>query len=199
MSQPNQPDELEEFIQANREAFDHLEPSPDLWKKVVAETPEETTPEVPWSTYLWRAATVAALIVGSLAIWQTNPIGSDQFAQMDSVPSPSQVAAMPERALPPELAEAEAFYGSQVNEMMGELDHYANYPDLQEEANSDLAELDSAYADLKRDLKDELANEEVVSALIQNYRHKLQVLETILKQIKKIENSQQEDDKNKLS
>ncbi|MGD1844345.1 MAG: hypothetical protein ACFB10_03015 [Salibacteraceae bacterium] len=204
MSQQNQPDELESFIQANREAFDHLEPSPDLWKTVVDESSvSEAAPSAtPWTTYLWRAATVAALIVGTLAIWRSSPTETDQLAQADSLPALIELmtSSIPDSALPEELLEAEAFYTSQLQAMKVELALYSKtYPDLQEEATFDLAELDSAYADLKQDLKDDLANEEVVSALIQNYRLKLQVLETILEQIKKIENSPQKDEDNNLS
>ena len=48
----------------------------------------------------------------------------------------------------------------------------------------DLNLLDSAYYELQQDLKDNVDSEEVISAMIQNYRIKLQVLEKVLDEIR---------------
>jgi hypothetical protein len=46
-----------------------------------------------------------------------------------------------------------------------------------------MSELDSVYIDLKADLKDNMANQEVIEAIIENYRMKISILEDLLKQI----------------
>jgi hypothetical protein len=51
-----------------------------------------------------------------------------------------------------------------------------------------MAQLDSICTDLKKDLKDNIANQEVIEAMIQNYRIKLQLLEDMLKLLKENEN-----------
>ena len=60
----------------------------------------------------------------------------------------------------------------------------ANCPALAEELNYDMTELDSVYTDLKKDLKDNMANQEVVEAIIENYRLKIRILEELLSEIK---------------
>ena len=55
-----------------------------------------------------------------------------------------------------------------------------NCPSLQEELNFDMTELDRVYIELKDDLKDNMANQEVVEAIIENYRLKISILEDLL-------------------
>jgi hypothetical protein len=71
---------------------------------------------------------------------------------------------------------------SQISQKLQLIEHY---PDVSGDAKRELAALDSIYSDLKQDLKDNIDNEEVVSAMIENYRLKLDVLEGILNQIQK--------------
>ncbi|MGD2034222.1 MAG: hypothetical protein PVF73_04140, partial [Bacteroidales bacterium] len=51
---------------------------------------------------------------------------------------------------------------------------------LEEELQTDLSELDSIYEGLKDDLKDNIANHEVIEAMIQNYRLRIAILEDML-------------------
>ena len=52
-----------------------------------------------------------------------------------------------------------------------------------------MLELDSTYAQLKLDLKDNVANEQIIEAMIQNYRIKLQILEKMLDHLKAMKNN----------
>ena len=81
----------------------------------------------------------------------------------------------------PGLQEAETYYTSLVNQKMDELKPImANCPSLREELNIDMSELDSVYVELKADLRDNMANQEVVEAIIENYRLKIRILEDLL-------------------
>jgi hypothetical protein len=51
----------------------------------------------------------------------------------------------------------------------------------------DLNAMDDAFADLKSDLEDNVDNEEVIMAMMENYRLKLQILEEILSKLEKEE------------
>jgi hypothetical protein len=53
------------------------------------------------------------------------------------------------------------------------------YPELKKDMSRELNELDSVYQSLKNDLKDNISNAEIVEAMIQNYRLKLNLLEQI--------------------
>jgi hypothetical protein len=84
----------------------------------------------------------------------------------------------------PGLHEAEAYYTNLVNQKLNELKPIMdNCPSLQEELNFDMSELDSVYSELKADLKDNMANQEVVEAIIENYRLKISILEDLLKEM----------------
>ena len=61
-----------------------------------------------------------------------------------------------------------------------------------DDLNYDMVELDKVFEELKNDLKDNSDNEEVIEAMIQNYRFKLQMLEEILLQLNKSKNSENE-------
>jgi hypothetical protein len=89
-----------------------------------------------------------------------------------------------------QLKEAEAYYTSQINNLCQEAEPMltAN-PDLQEELNSDIAQIDSIYADLRKDLKDNIANQEVVEALVRNYTIKIKILEDMLEILRENENN----------
>ena len=75
--------------------------------------------------------------------------------------------------------------GPKAGEVLVELK--ATNPAMEEEIRYDIAELDRAYVELKQDLNEDLANREIVEAMIQNYRLKLKVLESILEQLHKTE------------
>ena len=62
-------------------------------------------------------------------------------------------------------------------------------PEIKKELNIDLSQLDSICSDLKKDLKDNVSNQEVVEALIQNYRIKIRLLEDMLTILKENENN----------
>ena len=85
--------------------------------------------------------------------------------------------------LSPELEETERYYTVQISEKLNMI--YAANREIDDLVLQDLSLLDSAYNDLKVDLKDDIDNQEVVRAMIENYRIKLQLLEQILKEIDK--------------
>jgi hypothetical protein len=84
----------------------------------------------------------------------------------------------------PALKETEAYYAGLVNQKLDELKPIiASCPSLEEELNLDMSELDSVYTDLKNDLKDNMANQAVIEAIIDNYRLKIRILEDLLSEI----------------
>ena len=90
-----------------------------------------------------------------------------------------------------ELIEAEAYYTSQINMRKEEVFRLTvNAPDVQKEINTELVEMDKVFEVLKEDLKDNADNEEVIEAMIQNYRLKLDILEEMLYRLKQTQEPQ---------
>jgi hypothetical protein len=93
-----------------------------------------------------------------------------------------------------ELIEAEAYYTSQIDMRKEEVFRLtASNPEVRHEINNEMIDLDRVYTELKEDLKDNADNEEVIEAMIQNYRLKLDILEEMLVRLKQSNESQKEE------
>jgi len=164
-------DRLEEFINENREAFDLYEPSDKVWEQISKSKRKSKT--VTFTTYFLRvAAVIAVAIVFSVVVIKTNIFKSDDFAEQNKDPELR------------ELIEAEAFYASQVNDKMDEIRKcYIIFPEIKEEVETDLTELQEMYDVLKIDLKDNISKKAVIEAMIENNRYRLKMVDQVLDQI----------------
>ena len=80
-----------------------------------------------------------------------------------------------------ELSEVEQFYESEINHKISLVKSQLNDPTVLD----DLVLMDRAFAELKVDLDDNVDNEEVVAAMMENYQLKLRILEEILAELEK--------------
>ncbi len=184
-------DRLEEFISENREHFDIYEPGERIWKGI---RKRQATRRV-WHSGAGKALMrVAAVIVIFVASWVFHDYIDKQRMMNGEKQDSGIYAAIPE------LRETEAYYNNLVSAKMKELQPYfRQVPGLGTEVRGDLSELDSAYASLKHDLKDNIANDEVIEAMIQNYRIKLEILENLLTELKTEQNPVHHEKKGKES
>ncbi|WP_319482554.1 hypothetical protein [uncultured Draconibacterium sp.] len=162
---------LEEFIKTNREEFDFRTPSPEVWNKIEAAT--KTTKVVPLRHYFIRAAAVAVILIATgVVLWQSN------------LNSPTRLAENADPELM-ELIEAEAYYSSQVNQKLKEIQKcYYTFPELKHEVETDLNELEGMYQMLKNDLEENISNKSVIEAMIENNRYRLELCDDVLNQVK---------------
>ena len=168
-------DKLERFVLDNRDDFDIFEPSPAVWNNITKKKKEAKIRKINWKGVAWKAAAAVLLF-----------ISSSIFTQHYLMPDNQSVAQQQEVATP-ELIDAEVYYASAVSNKLTQVKQYTrNYPEIEQELSGDLSELDSVYAELKEDLKENVATEEVVDALIQNYRIKLRILEDLLEQLQEV-------------
>jgi protein subunit release factor A len=165
-------DRLEEFIKNNREAFDDKMPSPKVWENIEKAT---TPTKKVWLNPVWLrvAAVVAVVIITAVLATQTGILRQNEYASKTNDPEMR------------ELIEAEAFYAQQVNGKLKEIRKcYNTNPELKEEIETDLTELEDMYNDLKKDLKDNISNKMVIEAMIVNNRNRLKLVDDVLEQIK---------------
>jgi len=80
-----------------------------------------------------------------------------------------------------ELSEVEQYYTTEINHKVSLVKSHLRDARVLE----DLEAMDQAFAELKADLNDNVDNEEVVAAMMENYQLKLQILEEILKELEK--------------
>ncbi len=174
-------DKFKEYLAEHREEFDSLEPDPGIWNRIEADI--RVRPGIKWKVMLSRAAAVVLIFAASYAVNEFIHRSNSKGTGIDR-----SVASKKGKALPG-LSETEAYYTSLVNQKLDELKPImANCPSLREELNVDMSELDSVYVDLKADLKDNMANQEVIEAIIENYRLKIRILEDLLKEMEPIGN-----------
>jgi hypothetical protein len=162
-------DRLEEHIRRNREDLDRYKPSSDTWKSINKRLNNGKSKNSHWISI----AAMVIVIIGSAVIFYKSP----NRISRTSITTYNEV----NKQLNPELKEAEIYYNNLVNSLYKEATPLltAN-PEMKKELAHDISQLDSICLDIRKDLKDNVANQEVVEALIQNYRVKIRLLEEML-------------------
>lgn len=156
-------DRLKDFIDNNLDGFNDLEPPKTSWDQISARMghPQNARRRIVKYISYATAASIAGILI-FIITFNNSQQEVQHFAEN------------------PEIAEAEAYYTTQVNQKKEQVYQLAgSFPELKQEMENDLAELDTIMLELKNDLKDNVSNTEVVEAMIQNYRMKLMILEDI--------------------
>ncbi len=169
-------DPLESFIRNRRDEFDDLEPSAEVWERI--QQGQKQPRIVHWRSIATKAAAVAAIfMLGFLFnMWTGKGPATEQFA--DDL----QTENLPELAM---LKEARVYYSSLINQRQEQVFRLTSgNAQLQNELKEEFDVLDRAFRSLEQDLNDQVATEEVIEAMIQHYRIKLDMLEDILYQLK---------------
>jgi len=177
-------DRIEQFIEDNRDAFDSFNPpvAEKTFKKISLRRKRHKIRTV----FLWSFSRAAAvLLIFGISYAFHEYIDRNREIKM----AEQKINNIYEQL--PELKEAENYYSNLVSEKLEEIEPFlVSNPGISEAVTSDLTELDSVYVSLKNDLKDNVANDQVIEAMIQNYRLKLRILEELLAEIKQ-ENSKE--------
>ncbi|HPR31355.1 MAG TPA: hypothetical protein PLK12_04630 [Prolixibacteraceae bacterium] len=162
---------LEDFVRSHRDDFDLQLPSLDTWDKIEAKMAKEERGKFK----IWKvSAAVAAVLVLALA-------GTFLLNQRDN--NKIRYADIQDPVMK-NLLETEAFYAKEVSEKINEIRKcYHIYPELKMDIEDDLLELDQMYQELQHDLNDNFYNREVIEAMIQNNRLRLEMVDRVLDQI----------------
>ncbi len=111
--------------------------------------------------YIWRVAAVLVLSLGITFYMTWLRMESNNIDMISSS----------------ELAEADAYYAVLISAKITQIKN--SNSDIDADIFQDIDALDNAFVELQEDLKDNADNEEVVSAMILNYKIKLEILEKI--------------------
>lgn len=169
-------DKLEKFMMENREDFDVFEPKEELWDGIQ----QSITPvrKLNWKTIALRVAAVVVIFIASYFFHDLTQQNSNNQMAEENMEQPNEQMQM--------LMEAELFYTSQINTAQEEFIMLSgDNKELIADIKYDLSELDKVFDELKNDLKENGDNQEVIEAMIQNYRIKLQILNEMLGQMNK--------------
>jgi len=172
-------DKLEDYIRKNREELDRYKPPSSVWKNIKKALKSEKSPLTKWITI----AAMVVVILGTAVIFHRSLPGP---AEAGNELTGDGILNM----TGPQLRETEIYYNNIINSLYREASPMltAN-PEIGKELSTDISQLDSIFSDMKKDLKDNVANQEVVEAMIQNYRLKIRLLEDMLIILKENENN----------
>jgi hypothetical protein len=174
-------DSLEGFIKSNRTAFDTHTPDLRVWASIEKAIPKTSAKvvRVHWRQTLVRiAAAVVLLIAGvNIGIWHAGNSEQNGMAMSD---------------VSQEYAELERFYQRDISAKKEKLANFASHQD--EGVTEDLLQMDN----MMHELREELAKvppgnrEQVVRAMIENYKAKAAILGRVLQHLEQQQPNQQQ-------
>lgn len=175
-------DNLEKFIRNNRNDLDRYDPSPEIWSGIREKTSYRKRILKAW---LSAAATIT-IVFGISLLTYSIYLKNRQHREAGNL-------------YHQEFRETEFFYNTMVNSLYQEAKPLlTNHPDMEKELKADLQHIDKICSEIKRDLNDNVDNQEVIEALIQNYKIKIQLLEDMLATLKENENNTEKRKSNEL-
>lgn len=156
-------DNFKDYIDRNANEFTFPFDAEKGWKDF-----ESRRPKKRFNPYVWLVAASVTLLLMVGVAWVYYPAEEPQPLT--------------------EWQEAELFYQQQIDDMTLMVKRVTD----DEEILYDLDEMDRAFAELKNDLKDNADNAEVIEAMMNHYRLKLQILEQMLEEIQETNESKED-------
>jgi hypothetical protein len=167
-------DELEDFINQNRSAFDDKEPSDKVWKNIETTLPQKNSL---WnSVVMWRAAAVIFMVLSAYLL-----IPKDIASKKNG-----------EIALN-EFKDVEAFYVSQISEKVELIDEFKTADGLNGFTH-DFKQLEAMYMVLKEEMKNH-PTQKVKDALVLNLLVRIDLLNQQLNHLEKEYDSENAENK----
>ena len=167
-------DKLKQRVEESRQEWELYESNLEgLWDNIEAQLDKQEVKQSNVHDHKFWLKIAASVLVTLGVSWAV-------MSTMDFYGSSQEVYALGD--ISSELAETEYYYASQIDEKLQLIN--ASDSEINKLVMEDMSLLDSAYYELQQDLKDNADNEEVINAMIQNYRIKLQVLEKVLDEIR---------------
>jgi predicted PurR-regulated permease PerM len=166
-------DKFEEHIKKVRQDLDIYNPPPELWNRIEKRLNKEKSIKFKWLA----AAAIVIAVLGFAAL-----LFKPSYNQNNNNVTSNAEGINPVTS---QLSETEIYYNNLISAIYREAAPLlTTNPEINKELTEDLSRLDSIGSDIRKDLKDNIANQEVVEALIQNYRIKIRLLEDILNLLK---------------
>ncbi len=170
---------LEQFIQENRAAFDTESPPTGSWAAIEAELPEkEKTASEGLNPSLLRNRRIRLRAVMRMAAAVVVLLGLGVLLGT-YIARPDNNVANSLSDISGEYAEVEYFYSQQVNYNLKQLEAKG----VDTNVLNDIKDLEKEFEELKKELGRTQNDEQVIHAMIENYRTKINILERVLNRI----------------
>ena len=178
---------LEDFMKANRDEFDDLEPSADLWSRIEKHLPPEGAVSPKREARMFSLSFVLKVAASIIIV-----MGIGFFVYVHN----EKHQAVDYAAINPTYAKQQMQYASMVESKRTELKSLTqNYPDMYEDFSKEIAKMDSNYKRLKTELTTSPNQEAILQAMIRNLQTQTEVLNQQLNIIEHY-NQMKKDEKN---
>jgi len=189
----NKNNNLERFIRDNRESFDHLEPSDDLWNKIgtAIGQPQKTTRVFSMSRAGWAVAATLFLAFAGILSYQLY----QSSVKPEAIILGQQKTVVPQQGdslvnqIDPQYGKLVAQFTTVIETKQEELKKLEkDDPELYKKFAGDILKLDSAYHSLRNTLNANPNTEQLLQAMISNLQLQIELLNqqlTIIQQVKK--------------
>jgi hypothetical protein len=158
----------------NREEMDRYKPSSGIWRGIRRGVITGNKHRYGWISI---AAMIAVILGTALVFLGPGYKHSQRAASYQTM-----------KKVRSQLKETEIYYNNLANSLYLEATPMlTKNPEIDKELVTDISQIDRICAEIKKDLKDNVANQEVIEALIQNYRLKISLLEDMLRILKEDE------------
>ncbi|MGZ3756804.1 MAG: hypothetical protein ACXVAY_11380 [Mucilaginibacter sp.] len=186
---------LEDFIKINRNEFDDLEPSADLWNRIEQQLPEGsekieiTEKKTERKTFsLGFVLRVAASVIVVMGIAFAFYLRNEKSSSINLA------------TINPEYAKQQVHYASLISTKRTELKELSKSdPQLYSEFTSEIAQMDSTYKKLNNDLATSPNRQKVLQAMIRNLQIQIELLNQqlmVIEQYNQMKKQQQNESKN---
>jgi len=183
---------LEDFIKANKEEFDDLEPKASLWLNIEERLPDEfiDAPKQKKTFSLGFVLRVAASVIILMSISFVFYLQKEK----------SNTASVNLAAINPQYAQQQKHYTKLISNKLNELKTITkSNPQLYVQFTAEIAKLDSTYKKLNNDLATSPNQELVLRAMIRNLQIQTDALSQeliIIEQFNQTKKQQQNETKN---
>jgi hypothetical protein len=171
---------LKKYIRKNRDSFDEREPLEGHFDRFRQKL-ETRKPARKVNLFMVAAAAAISgiILTGTLGILYNNSSLNRFNSQEQSL-----------SVISPELKEVENYYLSQISTKYDQIVSLKKNatPEIASEVNKAIVDLDLGYTLLKKDLSRSPKQERIVSAMIQQYQVRVDMLDQILKTLKNLNN-----------
>lgn len=164
-------DEFEKYIKQNKSKFDeHKADTSKMWQVISAELDKPKTKVIPlWKSSIFKIAASFVLVLGILTFLN--------LAIGIGTSSTNNIANN-------ELQEIDMYYQKMVQAQVNLVRTNTSLSEINKVEFLDfMDEIDEEYEILKLDLGDNIDNELVLEAIINNYKKRIELIENLLKQI----------------
>lgn len=163
---------LKKYIRKNRDSFDEKEPLEGHFDRFRQKLEARKYSRKIHPFIVAAAAAIAGLVLtGTMGLLYNN-----------SNWKPNNQNGISLSVVSPELKEVEDYYQSQIDSKYNQIKslNEVSSPEIATEVNKAITDMDLGYKTLKKDLSDSPKRERIVSAMIQQYQLKIEMLDQIL-------------------